>query len=106
MRLEDHLNRANEEANMGQYARAIAQLACAIQVAAGGGPSIYTARKTFKDAFKEDPVLLEGYHSNIAGLIMDFERQRHIEPGVVVGPMTANERDALAHNILRLIFGV
>lgn len=103
MNLEQQLNLARTHFNDHEECW-FEDLAQAVLMAAGGAPSIYNARKAIREAFAEDPDWRRTYVDNIACMLMDFENKRHVEPGKIVGPMSANERNQLAEQILDLIF--
>jgi len=107
VRLEDHLNRARQAWELDQTNLAIEQILCAIQVSAGGAPSILNARQTIAEALREDAGVYgfrQTYLASIACIIMDFETARHVDLKSQPGLMTAAERDALASKILNHIF--
>jgi hypothetical protein len=62
------------------------------------------ARRLLWREFKSDPAWRQTYIDNIACVIMDFEKQRHITPGGPGAPMTHTERNILAERIFEHIF--
>lgn len=103
MNLEEQLNLARRKFQEGGVSW-FDDLAIAVLMAAGGRPSILNSRQAIREALKEDPEWRRTYVATIACKLMDFENMRHAEPGKIVGPMTANERNQLAEQILSLIF--
>ena len=65
---------------------------------------IREARRLLWDWFTRDPQWKDTYVATIACTIMDFDKQRHIEPAKAVGPLTHTERQILAERIFERIF--
>jgi len=105
MTLEDHLNKARQLAAEGNTIDALGELACAITLAAGGGPSIKVCRDTLWRAMEADPGWRASWVANIACVIMDFENSlnRALGPDAR-SPFSTDARDALAELIIDCIF--
>ena len=78
-------------------------LATAIQMAAGGGPSILNARAKIIGALDEDPGFRQTYVASIACVIMDYDKELARDLGKA--PMGVQDRQILAERILSKILG-
>ena len=102
MSLEDHLNEARRLQPINS-SDSFEHLALAVQLAAGGGPSIHNARAKIIEAFEVDEDFRQTYVSSIACVIMDYDKELARDLGKA--PMGVQDRQILAERILAAILG-
>ena len=103
--IEEHTNRALYLAeDPANFRECVTELIRAIELSAGGHPSIKVCKMTIVKLFEENPAIHRQVLDGISSWIMEFDQKRYAEPSTVVGPMSSAQRDQLAEIILSRIF--